>query len=113
GPGVEGELDRQLGGAVGVDRSEGRGFGDGDALGTAVDGGGGGEQPGADAGVARQLEEGEGARDVDVEVEGRIAHRFADLDLAREVSDRGDPAALEDAAHEGAIGDVADDDLDG
>ena len=107
----QGTLEGQLRGAVRVERPQRRVLGHGDRLGQAVDRRGRAEDQAAQARLAHGLQEGDAAHDVLVVVEGRVAHRLADLGARRAVEDRVDPADQQEGHDRRRVADAADDQL--
>lgn len=95
--------------AVGVDGGLGMVFVDGEVVGNAVGGAGGGKDEVGDVVVHHGFEEGEGGDDVVAVVFGGILDGFSHVGVGGEVHDCADRVGLEDLVEAGSIADVADD----
>ena len=114
---LENGFDHQLRFTVGVCRFEARALGDGDGLGLAIDGRGGGKDEAAGTLGDDGLEHGEGGGGVVTEVGAGVDHGFAGFNKSSEMKDRIKGLAfsfcgLENFFNQSTIGEVSFDEFD-
>jgi hypothetical protein len=105
----EHSLDHPFRRTVRVDRRAGIVFGEGAAVGVAIDRAGGGEHQAITAGLAHRIEQRQRAGDIVLVIFPRVDDRLADQARSREVHYRDDTMLREDASQRGLVQEVADD----